>query len=66
MSVTPHRHAVPMAAITTCTGTLVHHADGVHECDHGSACLGDRLAHDWVLECAELACDCSSSVLLAA
>jgi hypothetical protein len=47
-----------MDTLTTCTGILVRHADGSHDCDHAGTCGTDLLVHDWVLDCADTSCDC--------
>lgn len=43
---------------TSCPGTLVLHEDGTRECEHGPACGGDLLLHEWTVGCDELGCRC--------
>jgi hypothetical protein len=43
----------------SCRGTLILHADGTDECEHGHLCGADELAHEHVVSCHELGCACA-------
>lgn len=47
--------------MSSCTGTLVRHADESSDCDLAGTCGADLLVHDWALDCDDLGCDCGLS-----
>ena len=53
-----------MRTMTTCTGTLVLHHDGTHECEHGPLCPADTLSHEWWIACDELGCGCAEHEMM--
>jgi hypothetical protein len=52
-----------LEGLFTCTGTLVLHADGTDECEHGHECGADELVHQHVVSCHELGCACTGEEL---
>lgn len=44
---------------STCRGTLILHADGTDECEHGHDCGADQLLHDHAVACHEVGCSCT-------
>ena len=42
-----------------CHGTLVLHADGTAECEHGEVCDADEAQHELWVSCGELRCSCA-------
>jgi hypothetical protein len=42
-----------------CHGTLVLHADGTAECEHGAVCEADEAQHELWVSCGELRCSCA-------